>query len=216
LGNTEFYFSLLILVSRTPWTNDQPLARPLPTHKHIINADKHPCLDLDSNPRSQCSRELRHFIPETARPTVIGHEEVKYVLILTFHISNHVRDVFFNLCGGTLGPAAITGLLYQRRMIGDGDCGEIGGMKIRRGNRSTRRKPAPAPLLSVTKSHMTRPGFEPGPPRWEAGDFINYLILLMQFFQLTIAFIFLGPDILLNICSKTFFLQYQSYSFIPA
>jgi hypothetical protein len=25
-------------------------------------------------------------------------------------------------------------------------------------------------LLSSTKSHMTRPGFEPGPPRWEAGD----------------------------------------------
>jgi hypothetical protein len=32
------------------------------------------------------------------------------------------------------------------------------------------RKPAPAPLLSITKSHMTRPGFEPRPPRWEAGD----------------------------------------------
>jgi hypothetical protein len=26
------------------------------------------------------------------------------------------------------------------------------------------------PLLSITKSHMTRPGFKPGPPRWEAGD----------------------------------------------
>jgi hypothetical protein len=26
------------------------------------------------------------------------------------------------------------------------------------------------PLLSITKSHMTRPGFEPGPPRWEAVD----------------------------------------------
>jgi hypothetical protein len=24
--------------------------------------------------------------------------------------------------------------------------------------------------LSITKSHMTRPGFEPGPPLWEAGD----------------------------------------------
>jgi hypothetical protein len=24
--------------------------------------------------------------------------------------------------------------------------------------------------LSITKSHMTRPEFEPGPPRWEAGD----------------------------------------------
>jgi hypothetical protein len=31
-------------------------------------------------------------------------------------------------------------------MIGDSDCGEIGGMKIGRGNRSTRRKPAPTPL----------------------------------------------------------------------
>jgi hypothetical protein len=31
-------------------------------------------------------------------------------------------------------------------MIGDGDCGEIGGMKIGRGTRSARRKPAPAPL----------------------------------------------------------------------
>jgi hypothetical protein len=29
---------------------------------------------------------------------------------------------------------------------------------------------ASAPLLSITKSHMTRPVFKPGPPRWEAGD----------------------------------------------
>jgi hypothetical protein len=28
-----------------------------------------------------------------------------------------------NLCGGTLGTEATTGLLYQPRMIGDGDCG---------------------------------------------------------------------------------------------
>jgi hypothetical protein len=38
---------------------------------------------------------------------------------------------------------AISGLLYQPQMIGEGDCGAIGGMKIGRGNRSTRRKPAP-------------------------------------------------------------------------
>jgi hypothetical protein len=31
----------------------------------------------------------------------------------------------------------------------DGDCGEIGGMKIGRENRSTRRKPAPAPLWAT-------------------------------------------------------------------
>jgi hypothetical protein len=44
------------------------------------------------------------------------------------------------------GTAATTGLLYQPLMIDDGDCGSIGGMKIGRGNWSTRRKPAPATL----------------------------------------------------------------------
>jgi hypothetical protein len=39
-----------------------------------------------------------------------------------------------------LGSAAITDLLYQPQMIA------IGGIKIGRGNWSTRRKPAPAPL----------------------------------------------------------------------
>jgi hypothetical protein len=34
------------------------------------------------------------------------------------------------------------------------DCGEHDGMSIGRGNRSSRRKPAPAPLLSITKSHV--------------------------------------------------------------
>jgi hypothetical protein len=56
------------------------------------------------------------------------------------------KTFFFNFCGGTLGTAATTGLLYKPRRIGEGDCGEIGGMKIVRGNRTTRRKPAPAPL----------------------------------------------------------------------
>jgi hypothetical protein len=38
-------------------------------------------------------------------------------------------------------------------MIGDGDCGEIGAMKIGRGNRSTRRRPAPAPLCPPLIPH---------------------------------------------------------------
>jgi hypothetical protein len=42
--------------------------------------------------------------------------------------------------------AATAGLLHQPQMIDDGDCGAIGGMKIGRGNRCTRRKLAPAPL----------------------------------------------------------------------
>jgi hypothetical protein len=45
-----------------------------------------------------------------------------------------------------IDTAAIIGLFYQLQMIDDGDCGAIGGMKIGRVNRSTRRNPAPVPL----------------------------------------------------------------------
>jgi hypothetical protein len=56
---------------------------------------------------------------------------------------------FFVLSGMRLSPlgnASITGLFFQPQMIDDGDCGAVGVMKIGRGNRSTRRKPDPAPL----------------------------------------------------------------------
>jgi hypothetical protein len=52
-----------------------------------------------------------------------------------------------------LGTAAIPDLLYEPQMIDDGDCRTIGGMKIGRGNRSTRRKPAPAPLCPPQIPH---------------------------------------------------------------
>jgi hypothetical protein len=49
---------------------------------------------------------------------------------------------------------------------GDYDDGEFGIMKIGRGNRSTRRKPAPA-TLCPPQIPLVRPELEPGPPRWE-------------------------------------------------
>jgi hypothetical protein len=52
-------------------------------------------------------------------------------------------------------------------------------MKNGTGNRSSRRKPARAPLLSITKSHMTRPGFETGPLRWEVGDYFLFFYYLV-------------------------------------
>jgi hypothetical protein len=52
------FFNSLILytVGRIPWTGNQSVARPLPTHRH-------PCLEWDSNPRSQSSSRRRDFIP---------------------------------------------------------------------------------------------------------------------------------------------------------
>jgi hypothetical protein len=56
-----------------------------------------------------------------------------------------------------LGTAATTGLLYQPKMIDDGDCGAVGGMKIDRGNRSTWRKPLPVRICPPQIPHyLTR------------------------------------------------------------
>jgi hypothetical protein len=53
-----------------------------------------------------------------------------------------------------LGTAASTGLLYQPQMTDDDDdCGTIGGIRIGRGNRSTRRKLAPMPLCPPQIPH---------------------------------------------------------------
>jgi hypothetical protein len=63
-------------------------------------------------------------------------------------------NFFFLICAGGLWVLRpLTGLLYQSRMIGDGDCGEIGGTKIGRGNRSIRRKPAPTSLYLPHIAH---------------------------------------------------------------
>jgi hypothetical protein len=90
----------------------------------------------------------------------------------------------FYLCGGTLGTAATTGLLYsyQPRMIGDGDCGEIGGMKIGRGNRSTRRKLAPAPLCPP--QIPGRRGGEPATKRLSYGAARNIMKLWFMYLSL--------------------------------
>jgi hypothetical protein len=91
----------------------------------------------------------QHHIPES-----------KYIIFL----------YYYYWWGGTksLGTAATTGLLYKPQMIDEDDCGAIGRMKIGRGNRSTRRKPAPAPLSPPQIAHdQTRaraPGRRGGKP----------------------------------------------------
>jgi hypothetical protein len=68
----------------------------------------------------------------------------------------HFLFYYFIIGGLGLSPlrtAATSGLLYKPQMIDDGDCGAIGGMKIGSGNRSTPRKPAPAPLCPPQIPH---------------------------------------------------------------
>jgi hypothetical protein len=51
-----------------------------------------------------------------------------------------------------LARGPLTGLLYQPQMIDD-ERGAVGGMRIGRGNQSTRRKPAPVPLCPPQIPH---------------------------------------------------------------
>jgi hypothetical protein len=55
---------------------------------------------------------------------------------------------------GPLGTAATNKTFVPSQ--GDYDDGEFGGMMIGRGNRSTRRKPAPVPLCPPQTPHVAR------------------------------------------------------------
>jgi hypothetical protein len=51
-------------------------------------------------------------------------------------------------------------------MIDEGDCGAVVGMK----ETEVLGENLPQRHFVHNKSHMTRPGLEPGRPRWEASD----------------------------------------------
>jgi hypothetical protein len=73
----------------------------------------------------------------------------------SFHMeTERIPYCFFRGVGlSPLRTAATSGLLYKPQMIDDGECRAIGEMKIGRRNRSTRRKPAPAPLCPPQIPH---------------------------------------------------------------
>jgi hypothetical protein len=100
-------------------------------------------------------------------------------LVLIYESVTSTPVFFLMLVGWDWVPctAATSGLLYQRQMIGEGHCGaiggpivacpgdydngEFGGMKIGRGNRSTRRT-RPSTTLSTTNPTWPDLGSNPG------------------------------------------------------
>jgi hypothetical protein len=81
----------------------------------------------------------------------------KYADMSYMHLCSKYLFFLILVCEA-IGTATTPGLLCQRRVIVKMIV-EKHGMYIGRGNRSSRRKRAPAQLSSITKSHMTRPGF---------------------------------------------------------
>jgi hypothetical protein len=93
---------------------------------------------------------------------------------ISFHYRKSNLDHFLKfiyLVCEVICTAATPGLLCQPRVIvkmiveKQMECRLTGETEVLVGENLPQR-----PLLSITKSHITRPGFEPGPPRWEAGD----------------------------------------------
>jgi hypothetical protein len=70
----NFNFSTLLIFGRTPWTEDQPNSRHLPTQDNTTqkNAGTHACPERDSNPQCQCSSDRKQYVPYTARPLGLG------------------------------------------------------------------------------------------------------------------------------------------------
>jgi hypothetical protein len=115
------------------------------------------------NTGTQNSVHLRAYVQWNSTGTLIVNLNFsKCETVPIAHVRNTYSDFFLvslSLGGvrlSPLGTSATAVLLYQPRMIDDDDIddyGVVGGMRIGRGNRSTRRKPAPVPLCPPQISH---------------------------------------------------------------
>jgi hypothetical protein len=114
---------------------------PLPTHRTASTQNK-----STQTPKPRVRFEPMNPVFEHAKTGLDGAATVIGYNMPTVHF-------FLYYWGGTFDTAATTGLLYQLRMIGEGDCGETCEIKTARGNRSTWRKPAPAPLCPPQIPH---------------------------------------------------------------
>jgi hypothetical protein len=102
--------------------------------------------------RSQCLRSLRHALSSSSQT-----------------LGSWVRIPLFFLDYETIGTAATPGLLCQPRVImkmiveSMMECGLAGETEVLGEN-------LPQLHFCPSQNPTCPPGFEPGPPRWEAGD----------------------------------------------
>jgi hypothetical protein len=130
--------------------------------QYIRNFPQH--LELVSYNRSQdtaCRSDIRinKLIVEIADRTST------YTEFITFFI-------FFITGGVGLSPwyCGHFGLLYKPQMIDEDDFWSNWWNENWQGKPKCSEKTYPSATLTTTKSHMTDPVSNPGPPRWEASD----------------------------------------------
>jgi hypothetical protein len=60
-------------------------------HKHRINANTYPCIEWDSNPRSQSSSGRRRFMPQTVRPLCPAVRVILLIYISVIYVGSMVN-----------------------------------------------------------------------------------------------------------------------------
>jgi hypothetical protein len=113
-SDSEFNFSEFINVwtfSRTPWTEDQPDARPLPTHRTTRHRKTRTYIHASSgirtrNPSTRAAEDTRAFDRAVIRTGTLSkyfYQLVKQKIKLTIHI----KEKFNIESGGFLGCDAV-------------------------------------------------------------------------------------------------------------
>jgi hypothetical protein len=93
---------------------------------------------------------------------------VKYLFSSVVPLYFHIIYISFLRCSETVHSVRrpLYDILYQPRIIDD-ECGAGGGMRIGKGDHSTRRKPAPVPLCPPQIPHDLTPSSNAGRLRGE-------------------------------------------------
>jgi hypothetical protein len=104
--------------------------------------------------------------PQTGGPPLVGCPRLLIQYIRSYHpyleAVPSIRTLRTRHAVVTRNPPNMVEVpMYQSRMRDEGDCGEIGGMKIGKGNRSTRGKTCPSATLSTTNPTWLDPDLNP-------------------------------------------------------
>jgi hypothetical protein len=89
------------MFGKTLWPGDRSDTRPLRTQDNTTqkHADKQPCLECDSNPRSLCPRDETHIL-DRAAAAIGGRIKVleRNMAMLSFSVSSSYEKGFNVIC----------------------------------------------------------------------------------------------------------------------